>query len=249
MDIKFNISGAGNAGDLNSMQLKKILVVDDEKKIVDIVKAYLEKEGFQVLAAYDGTSVIDIVKNKTPDLIILDLMLPGISGWDVCREVRKTSDVPIIMLTAREEAADKIVGLELGADDYVTKPFNPNELVSRVRAVLRRSGTAKIPTNEIKIADLLIDVDKRTVTRGEKIFDLTPMEFDLLKTMALSPGRVFSRMQLLDSMQDKIYEGYERTIDSHIKNLRKKIEIDPDKPKYIITVYGVGYKAEDRNVS
>jgi two-component system OmpR family response regulator len=229
------------------MQSKKILIVDDEKKIVDIVKAYLEKDGFQVLAAYEGISVFEILKNSNPDLIILDLMLPGMSGWDVCREIRKTSYIPIIMLTAREEDADKIVGLEIGADDYVTKPFNPNELVSRVRAVLRRSMAVSPPGNEIKIADLVVDIDKRTVVRNDRVFDLTPMEFDLLITMARSPGRVFSRMQLLENMQDKAYEGYERTIDSHIKNLRRKIEIDPDKPKYILTVYGVGYKVEDKN--
>jgi DNA-binding response OmpR family regulator len=230
-----------------SLQSKKILIVDDEKKIVDIVKAYLEKEGFQVLAAYDGNSVATILRTKSPDLIVLDLMLPGISGWDVCREVRKTSEIPIIMLTARDEAADKIVGLELGADDYVTKPFNPNELVSRVRAVLRRSGTAKTPATELRIADLAVDIDKHTVLRGGRPVELTATEFELLKTMVQAPGRVFSRMQLLDNLQDKAYEGYERTIDSHIKNLRKKIEADPDKPSYIITVYGVGYKIEDRN--
>jgi len=230
-----------------SMQSKKILVVDDEKKIVDIVKAYLEKEGFQVLVAYEGTSVADIVRTKNPDLIVLDLMLPGISGWDICREVRKNSEIPIIMLTARDEAADKIVGLELGADDYVTKPFNPNELVSRVRAVLRRSGTVKVPANELRIADLAIDVDRHTVLRDGHPVELTATEFELLKTMAQSPGRGFSRMQLLDNLQDKAYEGYERTIDSHIKNLRKKIEVDPDKPRYITTVYGVGYKVEDKN--
>jgi two-component system OmpR family response regulator len=232
-----------------SVQAKKILVVDDEKKIVDIVKAYLEKEGFQVLVAYDGTSVADIVRSKSPDLIVLDLMLPGISGWDVCREVRKTSEIPIIMLTARDEAADKIVGLELGADDYVTKPFNPNELVSRVRAVLRRAGTAKLPSSELRIAGLAVDIDKHTVFRDGHPVDLTATEFELLKIMVQAPGRVFSRMQLLDNLQDKAYEGYERTIDSHIKNLRKKIEVDPDKPRYVITVYGVGYKVEDKNAS
>jgi DNA-binding response OmpR family regulator len=231
------------------VQAKKILVVDDEKKIVDIVKAYLEKEGFQVFVAYEGTAVADIIRSKKPDLMVLDLMLPGISGWDICREVRKTSEIPIIMLTARDEAADKIVGLELGADDYITKPFNPNELVSRVRAVLRRSGASKIPSNELRIADLSVDIERHTMKRNGHPVDLTATEFDLLRIMVQSPGRVFSRMQLLDNLQDKAYEGYERTIDSHIKNLRKKIEIDPDKPQYIITVYGVGYKVEDKNAS
>ena len=232
------------------MQSKKILVVDDEKKIVDIVKAYLEKEGFHVFVAYEGNSVMEIVRTKNPDLIVLDLMLPGLSGWDICREIRKTSEIPIIMLTARDEAADKIVGLELGADDYVTKPFNPNELVSRVRAVLRRSSTAKPPATGLKIADLAVDIDKHTVLRAGHPVELTATEFELLKTMVQSPGRVFSRMQLLDNLQDdKAFEGYERTIDSHIKNLRKKLEVDPDKPRYIVTVYGVGYKVEDRNAS
>ena len=228
------------------MPAKRILVVDDEKKIVDIVKAYLEKEGYQVIIAYDGKSALELAKNQSPDLIILDLMLPEVSGWDVCRELRKKSNVPIIMLTARDEVPDKIVGLELGADDYVTKPFSPNEVVSRVRTVLRRSEDKATPKAVITIADLTIDVEKRQVYRSGEAIELTPMEFNLLKVMSENPGRVYSRMQLLDLVQGEAYEGYERTIDSHIKNLRKKIEPDPAVPTYIATVYGVGYKMEEK---
>jgi DNA-binding response OmpR family regulator len=226
--------------------MKKILVVDDEHKIVEIIKAYLEKDGYQVITAYDGKSAINTVSIQNPDLVILDLMLPEISGWDVCRSIRKKSEVPVIMLTARDEVTDKIVGLEMGADDYVTKPFDPKELVSRVRAVLRRTESKAEPKDIITIADLTIDINKRQVRLGDTIIDLTPNEFDLLRVMAESPGRVFSRMQLLDKVQGDAYEGYERTIDSHIKNLRKKIESDPEHPHYITTVYGVGYKMEER---
>lgn len=224
------------------MSTKKILVVDDEKKIVDIVKAYLEKEGFQVIMAYDGKTALELFKSYLPDLIVLDLMLPEISGWDVCRTIRKNSEVPIIMLTARDEVADKIVGLELGADDYLAKPFNPGELVSRARAVLRRTNKAASSKAVLKVADISIDIQKRQVYRGEIPIELTPTEFDILRTMAENPGHVYSRMQLLDIIQGDAYEGYERTIDSHVKNLRKKIEPDPASPSYIITVYGIGYK-------
>jgi DNA-binding response OmpR family regulator len=225
--------------------MKRILIVEDEKKIVDIVKAYLEREGFQVMVAYDGKAAIDTAGSQKPDLIILDLMLPEISGLDVCRTIRQISRVPIIMLTARDDVADKIVGLELGADDYITKPFNPNELVSRIRAVLRRTqGTAETGV-EIRVADLVIDIDKRTVRRGDTRIELTSTEFDLLKTLAENQGRVFSRMQLLNSLQGDAYEGYERTIDSHVKNLRKKIESNEGKTKYITTIHGIGYKMED----
>ena len=222
-----------------------ILVVDDEKKIVEIVKAYLEREGFKVTTAYDGRAALDSARRQHPDLIVLDLMLPEISGFDVCRALRKESDVPIIMLTARDETTDKIVGLELGADDYVTKPFDPKELVSRIKAVLRRSQGQTVARNTLHIADLEIDVSKRLVKRGEEVIELTPIEFDLLKAMAEHPGQVFTRLQLLDRVQGEAYEGYDRTIDSHIKNLRKKLEPNPEKPRYIITVYGVGYKLEE----
>lgn len=227
------------------MPAKKILVVDDEKRIVDIVKAYLEREGFNVIVAYEGNSALELARRQFPDLIILDLMLPEISGWDICRTLRKESDIPIIMLTARDETTDKIVGLELGADDYLTKPFEPKELVSRVKAVLRRAEGRVVSKGQlISVADLTIDVGKHLVQRGEEVITLTPIEFEILRVLAENPGRVYRRLQLLDKVQGDAYEGYDRTIDSHIKNLRKKIEPDPEHPRYILTVYGVGYKLE-----
>ncbi len=226
--------------------MKKILVVDDEKKIVEIVRAYLEKDGYQVITVYDGKTAMEQSRSQNPDLIILDLMLPEISGWDVCQALRKEKDTPIIMLTARDEVTDKIIGLEMGADDYITKPFDPKELVSRVRAVLRRTESRIINSSSIYIGELSINPEKRLVRLSDKAVELTPIEFELLRVMAESPGRVFSRMQLLDKIQGDAYEGYERTIDSHIKNLRKKIERDPEHPRFIITVYGVGYKMEEK---
>ena len=221
---------------------RKILVVDDERKIVDIVRAYLEKDGYKVLAAYDGKAALDLARREAPDLIVLDLMLPEISGWDVCRILRAESSVPIIMLTARDEDTDKIVGLELGADDYVPKPFNPKELVARVRAVLRR--TEKVPDKRktIEFGDLAINLERHEARISGTLVELTPTEFELLRVLAESPGRVYSRLQLLDKALGETWEGYERTIDSHVKNLRKKIEPDPDRPRYVVTVRGVGYK-------
>jgi two-component system OmpR family response regulator len=227
------------------MPARKILVVDDEKKIAEIVRAYLEREHYQVLVAYDGKTALELARRQSPDLILLDLMLPEISGWDVCRILRQESEVPIIMLTARDDTTDKIVGLELGADDYVTKPFDSKELVSRVKAVLRRTEGKMMPKGQLAIADLSIDKEKRSVRLGDKPIGLTPIEFDLLMALAENPGRVYSRMQLLDKVQGDAYDGYDRTIDSHIKNLRKKIEPDPTSPRLLITVYGVGYKLED----
>lgn len=225
--------------------MTKILVVDDEKKIVEIVKAYLEREGYEVIAAFDGKAALEAAEQQSPDLVILDLMLPQISGWDVCRSLRANLNIPIIMLTARDDVTDKIIGLELGADDYVTKPFDPKELVSRVKAVLRRSVTKPSSQPVLKVADIAINLEKRDVRRHGESIELTPMEFDLLATLAQNPGRVFSRMQLLDTVQGVAYEGYERTIDSHIKNLRKKIELDVSQPRYVITVHGVGYKVPE----
>ena len=225
--------------------MTKILVVDDEKKIVEIVKAYLEREGYEVLAAYDGKSALEAVKRQSPSLVILDLMLPQVSGWDVCRALRADSNIPIIMLTARDDVTDKIIGLEIGADDYVTKPFDPKELVSRVKALLRRAAARPAAQPVLEVADLAINLEKRDVRRHGKSIELTPMEFDLLSTLAQNPGRVFSRLQLLDKVQGVAYEGYERTIDSHIKNLRKKIEPDASQPRYVITVHGIGYKVPE----
>ncbi len=227
------------------MTAKKILVVDDEKKIVEIVKAYLERDGYRVTVAYDGKAALDLAQKELPDLIVLDLMLPEISGWDVCRALRKKLNIPIIMLTARDDITDKIVGLELGADDYITKPFDPKELVARVKAVLRRYGENSDAQSLINIGDLKIDINRRTVHRQDKIIDLTSTEFDLMRALASNPGRVYTRMQLLDMTQGETYEGYERTIDSHIKNLRRKLEPDPEHLRYVITVHGVGYKMEE----
>ncbi len=221
---------------------KKILVVDDEKRIVEILQAYLERDGYRVITAYDGRSALELARSNSPDLIILDLMLPEVSGWDVCRELRRESEVPIIMLTARDDTTDKIIGLELGADDYVAKPFDPKEIISRVRAVLRRSERKTVSKSTLNVGEIIIDTDKRLVLRGDRNIELTPIEFDILRAMAENPGRVYSRMQLLDKVQGDAYEGYERTVDSHIKNLRKKLELDPEHPRYIITIYGVGYK-------
>lgn len=227
------------------MAAKSILVVDDEKRIVEIVRAYLEREGYRVTAAYEGDTALELARREHPDLIVLDLMLPGVSGWDICRALRKESDVPIIMLTARDDVTDRVVGLELGADDYVTKPFEPKELVSRVKAVLRRSGAARPSSAVLRVGDLSIDVEKRLVFRGDEAIELTPTEFELLRVMAEHPGRVYTRMQLLDSVQGDAFEGYERTMDSHVKNLRRKVEPDPEHPSRIITVYGVGYKVQE----
>ena len=180
------------------MAHKKILVVDDEKKIVDIVKAYLERDGYRVIVAYDGRLALRMARSESPDLVVLDLMLPEVSGWDVCRTLRTESNVPIIMLTARDDDSDKIVGLELGADDYVVKPFNPKELMSRVRAILRRAEGAAAKAKKIEIADLSIDLERHEVRHGERLVELTLTEFELLRVLAEAPGRVYSRMQLLD---------------------------------------------------
>lgn len=221
----------------------RILVVDDEVKIVRTVRAYLEKAGFTVVTATDGQTALAAFRHEQPGLVILDLGLPGMDGLDVTRAIRRESHVPIIMLTARVEESDKLVGLELGADDYVVKPFSPRELVTRVRAILRRvEGQREAAPAPIIAGDLTIDHDRRSARLGDRWLDLTTTEFDLLWVLAESPGRVFSRLELLDRVQGYAYEGYERTIDVHIKNLRRKIEATPQKPEYILTVYGAGYR-------
>jgi two-component system alkaline phosphatase synthesis response regulator PhoP len=231
-----------------------ILVVDDQPKIAHLVRDYLQAAGFQVLTAYDGQTALAQFRHEHPDLVVLDLNMPGggdrpMDGLDVTRAIRRESNTPIIMLTARVEEMDRIIGLELGADDYVTKPFSPRELVARVRAVLRRTSASETPTAPIHAGDLTIDADKRLVYHDNRALDLTGTEFDLLLVLASNPGRVFSRMELLDRVQGVAYEGYERTIDVHIKNLRKKIEPTPRQPRYILTVYGAGYRfAETINV-
>jgi DNA-binding response OmpR family regulator len=223
-----------------------ILVVEDELSIARIVRDYLTHEGFDVEQAADGDAALIVARNIKPDLIVLDLRLPKRDGLDVAREVRKTSDVPILMLTARGEEADRVAGLELGADDYMVKPFSPRELVARIRAVLRRTATAVPGLNEVyEAGDLKVDVQMMRATLGEKTLDLTPTEFQLLTAFVRQPGRVFTRSQLLDAVHGVAFESYERAIDAHIKNLRKKIEPSPAEPRFILTVHGVGYRLND----
>ncbi len=220
---------------------KTILVVDDEPKISEICRDYLTAAGFDVITAADGVKGLALARKEHPDLIVLDGMLPQMDGLDVMRELRRDSSIPVIMLTARVEESDKLVGLELGADDYITKPFSPRELVARVRTVLRRAaGTA--PTEVIRAGDLTLDRTRYHATLPDREIDLTPTEFEILATLASQPGRIFSRAQLLTVARGITFESYERAIDSHIRNLRKKIEPDDGEPKYIITVHGVGYK-------
>jgi len=224
--------------------MKTILVVDDEAKIVQLARDYLEHAGFTVLTAGDGKSAVALARSARPDLIVLDLGLPEMDGFDVTRAVRKDSNVPIIMLTARGEETDKLVGLELGADDYVVKPFSPKELVARARAVLRRTENAA-GTEIIRAAGLTLDLPRMRATLNDRAVDLTPTEFHLLAALARQPGRIFTRAQLLDAVRGVAFESYERAIDAHIKNLRRKIEPNPREPRYVLTVYGVGYKFAD----
>jgi DNA-binding response OmpR family regulator len=221
---------------------KTILVVDDEQRLVSVVKAYLEQEGFRVVTASNGREAIHVARQEKPDLIILDIMMPDMDGYEFLRVHRKEKETPIIMLTAKVSDDEKVIGLELGADDYVTKPFKPRELIARVRAVLRRVGKTEPMAEIFRVGEITLDRDSHTVTVKEDFVDLTPSEFDLLATLMSSPGRAFSRLDLLDRLQGTAYEGYERTIDVHIKNLRAKIEEDPRAPRYVETVYGVGYR-------
>jgi len=223
---------------------KRVLIAEDDREIVKVVRAYLERAGFNVLTSYDGKEALFMAQQERPDLVILDLMLPEMDGLDVCRLLRRESDIPIIMLTARVEEVDKLVGLELGADDYITKPFSPRELVARVRATLRRAERASEP-EIISVGEVTIDQGRHMVKVGSREVELTPTEFDLLTVLMRHPGQVFTRLQLLDRVQGYAYAGYERTIDVHIKNLRRKIEPQPHKPRYILTVHGVGYKFVD----
>jgi len=222
---------------------KKVLVIDDEPQIVEICRDYLKAAGFDVLTARDGPEGLIAARRELPDLIVLDLMLPGMDGLDVCREIRRVNNIPIIMLTARVDETDKLIGLELGADDYITKPFSPRELVARVRTVLRRaSGGA--PVEVIRAGNLTLDRTRYQVVLPDREVPLTPTEFEILATLANQPGRIFSRAQLLNAVRGVAFESYERAIDSHIRNLRRKIEPDEGEPRYILTVHGVGYKFE-----
>jgi two-component system, OmpR family, alkaline phosphatase synthesis response regulator PhoP len=221
---------------------KTILVVDDEKQIVKVVKMYLEQAGFRVVTANDGAAALAVFRHERPDLVVLDLNLPEIDGLDVCRAIRRESNTPIIMLTARAEETDKLIGLEIGADDYIVKPFSPREVTARVRVVLRRvTGEVAVP-HVLRSGDLMLDLERHTLQRGAQLIDLTPTEFDLLAALMQNPGRALTRAQLLGLALSESFDGYERTIDAHIKNLRHKIEPDPKSPRFIVTVFGVGYK-------
>lgn len=227
----------------------RVLVVDDDKQIVRLIRSYLEEGGYSVLTAHEGKTALHIIRRERPDLVILDLMLPEHDGWDITRRVRSDEALaatPIIMLTARVEDTDKIIGLELGADDYITKPFNPREVVARVRAVLRRAGDTLGPGPRIlAVGDLRMDTDAHQVTQGDSPLDLTVTEFNLLKVFMQNPGRAFTRMELIEQAFGYTYDNLDRTVDSHIKNLRKKIEPDSGNPTYLLTVYGVGYRLWD----
>ncbi len=225
--------------------MKTILLVEDEPKIVQIARDYLEHAGFNILTASDGKSALAIWRAAKPDLLVLDLGLPNVDGLDVTRMVRKESNTPIIMLTARSEESDKLVGLELGADDYMVKPFSPKELVARVRAVLRRMENATQGSEIVRAGNVLLDTPRMRVTIDGRVVDVTPTEFQLLLALARQPGRIFTRAQLLDAVRGVAFESYERAIDAHIKNLRRKIEPDPREPRYVLTVYGMGYKFSD----
>jgi two-component system alkaline phosphatase synthesis response regulator PhoP len=223
---------------------KKIFIVDDEPQIVKVLKAYLEKAGFQVVTASEGNTALLTFQREKPDFMILDLNLPGMDGLDICRTVRRDSNIPILMLTARVEEADRLIGLELGADDYVVKPFSPREVVARVRTIFRRTMAEPTKAEIIQTGALTIDLEQHTVNLAGKAIELTPTEFEILVTLAKQPKRVFSRLQIMQQAQGDAYEGYERTIDAHIKNLRFKLEPNPKKPVYIQTVFGLGYKYE-----
>jgi len=225
--------------------MKTILVVEDEPQIVQLVRDYLEHGGFKVLVAADGSSALRIVSTLHPDLVVLDLGLPGMDGFDVTRSLRRNGALPIIMLTARADESDKLVGLELGADDYLTKPFSPKELVARVRSVLRRSEAAQSPRDLIRVGDIELNLPSMQLTIAGRPVELTQTEFQLLSTMARQPGRVFSRAQLLNAVHGVAVESYERAIDAHVKNLRRKIEPEPHNPRYLLTVFGVGYRLAD----
>jgi two-component system alkaline phosphatase synthesis response regulator PhoP len=223
--------------------MNTILIIEDEPELVKVLKSYLEQAGYEVLSSYRGDAGLTTWETNRPDLVILDLNLPGMDGLDVAKTIRKQANTPIIMVTARVEETDRLIGLELGADDYVTKPYSPREVVARVKAVLRRASGTPAESAQIRVGDLLIDKEAYTVQRGEDTIQLTLTEFNLLATLAEQSGRVLSRLQLLEATQDGVvYDGYERTIDTHIKNLRAKIEPNPKKPQYIETVFGVGYK-------
>src|SRR5881396_2888093 len=222
--------------------MRKVLVVDDEPKIVQLARDYLEHAGFAVIVAHDGKAALATARAQKPDLVVLDLGLPELDGLDVARRLRGESNVPIVMLTGRSKESDKLVGLELGADDYVTKPFSPKELVARVRAVLRRTERPATKSEVVTVGDVTLDLPRMKTAVAGRAVDLTPTEFQLLAALAAEPGRVFTRAQLLDTIRGVAFESYERAIDAHVKNIRRKIEPDPRSPRYLLTVFGVGYR-------
>jgi two-component system, OmpR family, alkaline phosphatase synthesis response regulator PhoP len=227
----------------------RVLVVDDDRQLVRLVQSYLLQAGFDVLTASDGKTALQTIRSEHPDLVILDLMLPDLDGWDITRTVRndeQLSRIPIIMLTARVEDADKIIGLELGADDYITKPFNPREVVARVRSVIRRATDEPIQPRLLQIGDLMMDLNRHEVTINQQLLDVTPTEFEILRLFMENPGHAFTRLGLIEKGPGYSYIGMERAIDTHIKNVRKKIEPDPSNPTYIQTVYGIGYRMNDK---
>jgi two-component system, OmpR family, alkaline phosphatase synthesis response regulator PhoP len=225
--------------------MSRILVVEDEMQIARTLRDYLEVAGFDVTVVGDGSAALANARGDRPDLIVLDLGLPGVDGLDVARELRRTSSTPIVMLTARGEESDRIVGLELGADDYLVKPFSPKELVARVRAVLRRTGGTVAGAEVLRAGDVEVDLPKMRARVHGRAVDLTPTEFELLATLVREPGRVFTRGQLLDALHGVTIESYERAVDAHVKNLRRKIEPEPGRPRYVLTVHGVGYRFTD----
>jgi len=219
-----------------------VLIVDDDSKLTQLVQTYFLKEGFYTYIGHDGYQALQLVRDKRPDIVILDLMLPGINGWDVCRQIRKETDVPILMLTARDEETDRLIGLEMGADDYVTKPFSPREVVARAKAILRRTQKSSSKETQLKVGNLTIDRERHMVIMGTELLDLTPTEFKIIELLAANRGRVFSRLHIVEQVQGYTFDGYERTIDAHIKNLRRKLADNSRSPQLIQTVYGVGYK-------
>ncbi|MDA8216403.1 MAG: response regulator transcription factor [Dehalococcoidales bacterium] len=224
--------------------IKNVLIVEDDRKTAHLIELYLQKDGYRVAIADDGRAGLEMARRLKPDLVILDLMLPGLDGVQVCRQLRTESTVPIIMLTARTTEDDKLLGLDMGADDYVTKPFSPRELVARVRAVLRRTDQEGEDLEDITYGDLTLSLRRHEVTKAGKPINLTPTEFDLLRLLIRHPSRAFTRLQIVDHVLGLDYRGFERTIDVHVTNLRRKIERDPSHPSYVKTVYGVGYKFE-----
>lgn len=225
---------------------RDVLVVDDNEKIVEVLTAYLEQAGFSVRTAADGAGAIAEVDRAVPDIALLDVMLPGVDGIELTRRFQREHGLPVILVTARSDEVDRLVGLEVGADDYISKPFSPREVVARVKAVLRRSGDVRSGDGIVRIGDLTVDAERRVVAVQGRDVELTRTEFDILAAMAAHPGRVYSRLQLLELATGDAFEGYERTIDAHVKNIRKKLGEDPRAPRYVHTVFGVGYKVDDR---